>query len=374
MEQWLAVLCLLLTAVVLAFVLIFPGNNWDAIGYVAVVKSIDIKDKQALHTAVFDELRRSVSADVYRSLTTNGFQETVSSDPESLRQVLPFYRVKPGYIASIYLLSKIGMNPFFAAHLVSTAAVAGGLWLFFLAVRRRVDPVLLIMLPIFVLALGALQVARIITPDGLAFLAVALVFYLLLQESRPVLLVLPLLLLIRYDLIIFVLLIILYIFVTHGRWRLWSVGSAFLALLLFTAVNQFSGSYGYATLLWVSFVESVSYPAHVQAQLSWSLYAPILLRGLSDLIHFYSSFLGYTALVVLSFLLFLRIRERDRAEARAQQNLLALSFLVFLSVVIHFLVFPAMWPRFFAGQYFLGAMIFLIVLSAALDFRSRALT
>lgn len=344
--------------------LLYPGNNWDVIGYATAAMSLKIKDDVQLHSFVYEGLRQAVPESIYPEYVRPGYQATLSQDPEALRQVKVWYQIRPAYVLPVYWLVKAGFDPFLATHIAAVTAVFIGLWIFYLTVSKRADPIILLSLPLFVLVLGVFEVARISTPDGLAFLTAAAVFYYLLKNHWIVLLILPLSLLVRTDLLIFNLIILGYLFFTHKKWRIWIFASGISNLLVVWGINVYYGHYGYAALFWTTFVENLAYPAETAVTLTLAEYRQALFKGLLDIIYF-KEFLIYLTLLVLAGLLYYRLRLGDQTAVEDLKLPLTIAFLAFASVIIHFLIFPAIWSRFFSGQYFIGAVTLLLVLSAS---------
>lgn len=373
-ERFLAIYFLIFTVVLLAVVLVYPGNNWDIVGYLAAAKSFDIKNKVELHDFVYNELHQAVSEEDYPFYIDSPYKKVVSEDPESLNQVRIFYQIRPAFIVPIYLLSKIGVNIFYAAHLATALPVFLGLWIFYLAAHKGIDSYLILILPIFALALGAFVVARSSSPDGLAFLIVAIIFYLLLKDHWAVLLVLSLSLLVRTDLLVFVLLILGYLFVTHSRWRIGIVIALFLCLAFYSGINHFYGNYGYATLFWNTFIERLPYPAEASITLDWANYRHAFTQGLLSIYFFSKSLLVYIVLLALTILLYLKMRSQKTFDEQNLRAPLTIAILAFISVVIHFLLFPSILTRYFSGQYFLCSVVFLMILTAAINSDNNSLS
>lgn len=339
--------------------LVLPSNNWDVIGYVAAAMRLETADDIALHTMVYDGLQGAVGED-YPDFVRSDYQRTVNEDPQSLRQVLPWFQVRPAYVLPIFLLARMGVNPFWATHLISVTAVFLGLCIFYLAVRRQLDPLLVLILPLFVVGLGVFEVSRISTPDGLAFLVLAAVFYLFLVDRWPILLILPLSMLVRGDLIIFNLLLLAALFFIHRKWRVWTALSALLSLFIYGGVQQYYGHYGYAAVFWTTFVQNLAYPAQADVVLTFMHYRLALVQGVVDLL-FRKEFFAFVIMLALAGVMAWRLEVQGRAILIRP---LTLALIGAVSVMIHFLLFPVMWPRFFVGQYMMGAMALFLVVSA----------
>ncbi|MDX1415516.1 MAG: hypothetical protein R3293_15080, partial [Candidatus Promineifilaceae bacterium] len=264
--------------------LVLPSHNWDGIPYAAAAKRFDIPDKVELHAFIYEELQESVPEQAYQDMLKGEYRLVVSQDPESLDQVMLFYEIRAAYITLIYLLSRLGVNIFPATHIVSAVAVFIGLWIFFLAIRKHIENYLLLVLPFFAVGLGVFQVAQLSTPDGLAFLCIAIFFALLLKEHAAILVILPFSILVRTDLIIFVSLILGYLFVTHRQWRLWTAVSAAAVIAIFLGSNQVFDYPGYGALFVTAFVTNLNYPLQNEFVITWVHYAKALRQGLINIL------------------------------------------------------------------------------------------
>ncbi len=345
-----------------AVALILPSNNWDVIGYVAAAMRYEIANDGALHAFVYEGLREAVG-EAYPDFVRSAYMQTVSKDPESLRQVMAWYQVRPAYVLPIFMLAKIGIDPFLATHLISVTAVFLGLLVFYLAVREQLDPMFILILPLFVVGLGVFEVSRLSTPDALVFLVVAATFYFFIEDSWLILLLLPLSLLARGNLLVFNLMILAFLFVSNKRWRVGTIIAALFSLLIYWGVHAYYGHYGYTAVFYSTFVENLAYPAQTAVALTFTHYRQAFIQGALDVLY-RKEFLTFLTLLVLAALLFGRLRPEWRTRLKRP---LTIALIGGVSVVLHFILFPAMWPRFFSGHYFMGAMALLLVLSVWLE-------
>ena len=333
-----------------------PYHNWDMIPYVGATRALSGIEPGVLHKNVYKDLRLAVSLETFGALTEGPHRGVVYENSEAFRQQLPFYQPRVLYIATVYLLALVGVDVFAATHIVSAIAVAGGLLLLLAAFRSRIRSGLLFLVPPFAALLGLLDTAKYSTPDGLAFLVMSLAVYLFLRGHRTLFAVLPLCVLVRTDLILFVVVVTMYFWLSQQSRVLALIGLAASAIL---AVGL-SASYSYyepAAVYYNTFVGALTYPAEFTGSYRLSDHLGALetgvLKTLSD-----RAFLIFVAMsTTLAAISYRSRRLRDVPRLR----FLVGSSLLF--VVIHFVLFPEIEARFFVLQYMLVLLVLLSVLS-----------
>ncbi len=350
--------------------LLKPMHNWDMIGYIAAAKSFEENDIQALHRFTFDQLRKSVSEKEYEALASPGgedahtvFRRTMSRDFIAFGELLQGYQIRPVYTASVYLLYSLGVNIAYATHLVSGFAVATGILFLYLLSSSFLSRPLVYVVPPLSIIYGVLDLARYSTPDGLAFCAVVISAYLLLKRRETLLLLLlPILIGIRTDLILFVgpfcgLLVL------EDRPRRWLIATSGLAsIIIYAAIAYHWSNVGWATTFYFVFVHVVARPVSSAPALTAYDYFDALVHGVKGLPR-NREFMLYT--IVAAYSLFL-IRLKG-ANASVLSGITShSSILAIVSVIYvgsHFILFPAMLDRYFAGQYLTGTLALLLMAS-----------
>ncbi|MDH3217775.1 MAG: hypothetical protein OEN01_16125 [Candidatus Krumholzibacteria bacterium] len=344
-----------------------PIHNWDMIAYAASAKRFEVNDGAALHSFVYEELRQSVPAETYDTLTRGRYRQVVSQDAHAFSQQLPFYQVRLLYITAIFLLAKVGVNIFAATHLVSALSVALGTWLMLFTFRPHVDTLYLYVLPVAGVVLGLPFVARYSTPDGLSFLMVCLTTYLLMRGHRGVFGILPLCVLARLDLIIFVVLVWIHLW-RLGRSRLTAAFSLLATMLIYVGLKKYYGYYDWVTVYYFTFVQTLTHPADVAVDFGLADYLQALTSGVEGAIKS-KPFLVYIGLMVMSGFVVVRRLGPRVAGGVTSRYMLFLLVSSFVYVIFHFAFFPDMSERFFIGQYMLatGVLFFLISRRGHLD-------
>ncbi len=354
------------TLCLLVYAIEKPIQNWDLIAYVGSVKSFQTTDKSLIHESTFTALKDYMDDENYQLLTNSSeYRKRLYTDSESFNQILPWYAIRFVYTGLMYLLSKLGINIFTAGHLISAVSLVIGLWVYYFAFRRYIAGTLWFAVPLFVLMNGNVESARLATPDSLAFLYTGILTYIFLHRRDHLFWLLPLAILIRTDLIFLVALMLGYLFLRHKKLRIFSVVSFVVAILIYLQVNSVFGNYGWATVFYLVFVSdfTLNYPATTEVTVTITDYFSAILKGGYNILitDAFDVFIGIFALHLGISLRLNGVRESFRHFFSHRVN--ALTVIAFIYVIIHFLVFPAGYSRFFGGQYLVVLLAFLALLS-----------
>ena len=342
-----------------AFALIslrIPYMNWDMIGYVASAKAYESHDAAVLQKEVYELLKYSVPEDRYTALTTGHFREIRATDPESLKQHLPFYQIRVVYTGLIALLWKLGLNPFFASYLISTVCSALAIWILAFMLPGKPHPIHLLVVPVIAISTGFIDLARYSTPDALAVLMVYICYFLLFRRRRLLLLALPASLLIRTDLILLIPIFYLYLWQIRLFDRRIIAFSALMCISLYVAINSYFGNYGWSTTFDYTLSNKSTHPADFPHAVTISSYLTALMSGLRSLA-LNSAFLTYTVITLVSCVSLLSCLWHTKHTTGRRPQPIDLFFVMFSTlayILLHFLLFPVDWVRFFAGQYALA--------------------
>lgn len=370
----------LVSLCVLVFALSRPMYNLDMLAYVGSVKSLETSDKEVIHTFVYSEAKRIVPPENlyfllgYASL--NDYESRVetknepvddpryiiSNDPEALYQQLPFYQIKIMYVSLIYLLEQAGIDIYMATYLISAVSMVLGLWILLFTFRPYVHKYLLYTIPIFAMGYGLLDIARSSTPDGLGFLIITIIVYLFTRSNWLIFIALPLAVLVRPDLIIFGFIILAYYLICNKPWRLFSIAGILASLIFYLGFGYYFGNYGWATLFHHSYVEFFIYPADANFKLGIT---EILQAYRSEIpkILFINNFWFYIAIMILSLFIILQNYSANEQKQKPYNLMLIVLLSSFLYIIFHYALFPVINSRFFVGQYLLGSIILLYLMS-----------
>jgi hypothetical protein len=341
-----------------------PFLNPDMVYYIAAAKSFEERDLESLHSFTYNELRNSVPDAVYQDLTQAGGRHVRSTDPYAFKEIMPFYQIRPVYTGLIYLFYKTGINIVFATHVISGIAVVVAVaFLYLMSVSFLVKP-LIYAVPPLALIFNVLDLAKYSTPDALAFLAVILSAYLYLKKRIALLLILlPIMLGIRTDLILFTIpLLLFFVFERSTRWK--AALLIFISVAIYHSIGAYWENPGWSTIFYITLVlvPGVASPISMIPTLTASVYFYALFRGTSRLV-FNESFILYI-LVAASSLYVIKNHAKTTSVViafKSSSAVLAVVCLVF--VVSHFLAFPVAWDRFFSAPYLLGAFSLLVMMT-----------
>ena len=328
-----------------------PSYNWDLIGYVAAIAAIDQKEPQAIHRATFEELERSLPPDRLQELKYGGaYRQAVFQHPKSLVQQIPFYSIKPGYLALLYGLRVAGLSVPRAAILISIASYLAICALIWHWAARRIENRRLSFGLSSLLALSppvALS-AGLTTPDALSSALVFTSLYLILELPLTVLglCILFASLFVRTNNLIICVLVSVFIISRERSWQTLARTSAFaiVCAVAVRLINSLTGNYGWRTLVYHTFIAQIPNPADVRPDLTAGMYVKILLSGFSSL-HF-----SYAIAMFLFFIggaIALHAVGRRVTWGPAAQG----TALIVVSMSLHFLLFPVLWDRYLLGHY-----------------------
>ena len=362
-KQYAVISCIVSGAILFYAAMEKPRSNWDLIAYMAVVANYEISEPDVLHRYVYEQLEQGVSLESYSELVAGGFRNSASQNPVVLMQQLPFYKVRVLYCSCIYLLSEIGIGTIGAIHLISAFSTTLGLMVLCLTFKPYLNGTLLFMLPVCGLLLGAYDTARYSSPDGMAFLFLSLSVCALMNRHWAIFILLPLSVLVRTDLLVFAIIVLFYIYLSECDKKVYAIISAISTIVVYIALNRYSGNYGWSRLICETFINRTNFPADSTAELTFSKYMTVLFRNTHQFLD--KQFLTYLGLVIVviylyfrkySFKLFLKITEPGNIP-------LAVTMISFVYIAVHFVFFPAIWHRFFSGFYLLGLISFFLVIS-----------
>ena len=351
------------------FALLKPAQNWDMIAYVGSAAAYEIDDPRLLHETVYGELKRSVSEEKYNELTRGYFREVRASDAESFRQHLPFYQPRVVYVLAVEALWKAGINPFFATYLVSalSAAMAAFLLAYILPWSRRTA--FLALVPAIVLVSGFYDLGRLSTPDALAVAVTYLCYFLAVRRHRLLLFVLPFCVLVRTDLVLLALLFYGYLWWEKAYDRRMLAASALACSALYVFVNHHFGNYGWSTVFDYTLSHKSTHPADFSHAVTIGSYLAAFNEGVGSLLR-NTPFWIFAVMTSITAFFVVRRPERTAQTFNLQRqdiNFVVLSSLGY--VAVHFMLFPVIWTRFFAGQYALITAMAVYLLLDALSGR-----
>lgn len=356
---------LLLAFIAIAVSVFLPSHNWDVIGYIASAKALEETCSDSLQAFTYSQLRNSLTADKFEQLSQgNVYRYNVYTDPTAFREQLPFYQVRPLYVSVVYILYKLGINIVFATHLISGISAAVAITLTYFIAYKHLSRVLLYSLPIFATVFGVLNLARLSTPDGLAFLAVMVCAYLYVKAKYGILLALfPLIIAIRADLVLFVVPLLFFVLVLKKK-KPWLIAiSAGLSVAVLIGIATMFSYPGWATVMYHTHVMLLSHPISSLPTLTAQHYLNVLQQGVIELVAD-RVLLLFLAIEIYAVYLIKRSQSTCSALHALHSSPFAVLALVSLFFVVsHFLAFPSSWERFFTGPCLIGACALLALVT-----------
>nr|WP_299243476.1 hypothetical protein [uncultured Halomonas sp.] len=311
-----------------------PANNWDMIGYVASVVSSNGFEGEELRKRTYDDVKSYVPAPVYEVMTSGDYyREVVYSDPESLSQQLPFYKIRYLYIKFISLLST------FTESISQATVYTSALFAFLISMTTawyfsKLGSFYYIY-PFLLLPIGLLPIATLSTPDTMATFFAFLSVMLYKNKRVLSLLILAVLPLIRTDFIILVFLLLLVRFYQGGRRQEYIFFA--MAFFAYFITNTMADNYGHLMIFNFTLIpnELRPYPEEM-----------VMSHAVKDYLRAYMAG-GYSLIVRGEFFIAIAsfsLVVKDFASKDVRYSTL-ISLVGLLFLFIHFLAFPAAFQR-----------------------------
>jgi hypothetical protein len=261
-----------------AYAVLQPEYTWDLLGYIGC--SVDSTDARAIHDVAFDAIRPfATKKDIQ---IDNPYRADVAANAFHFAEQLPFYSIKPLYVALIKVEHRLGM-PFPRAAVAISAAsnflLAIVLWRWLSAYLSGLP--LAVSCALIMLSPNILELSRWATPDCLATFVAALALYLILERNLYFwgcsLLMVDIW--VRTDVLVLAGIVFLALllrgkldFAQFASLSLLSLGSYF-------AINHFAGNYGWPALFYNSFLGGLTTPGETLVHFSRSAYLHQVARG-----------------------------------------------------------------------------------------------
>jgi hypothetical protein len=294
-------------------------------------------------------VRAEVSSEKFKDLVSAGYREDVYHDPKALEQQIPFYSIKVGYVAMIRLLGRIGVAYSKSTYIISSLFSA--LSIFILAILVAKARVSIVALPMIVLPTGLLDLARLSTPDSIAcFVGLLSLLTLLVGRSNWSLLLAAVMPLARTDFILLSCLVVGY--ALYQGIRLPAIISSSISFLSYLTITNTHANYSWITLFNFTFIGGLTpYPADLVVSQDITQYLrPYLTAATHTMFH-----LHFPIFMAATYALFQNLRNLSN-----QHEVVVLAILPMLFVVLHLVLYPAYYHRFFV---FAAAVVFVWLLS-----------
>jgi hypothetical protein len=325
-----------IAGLLLSYFLLKPINNWDVIGYLATFFWLEGFDATQVHNLTYSSLQASVSPERFTMLSEAGtYHSAVHAAPQALMAQVPFYATRVLLLMMVQGLNAIGIEPIQAFHLVNASAVTV-LWVL---MARWVSPVHKSswwwLLLLFALA-GALSIGRTVTPDATSALVAFSSIMVCVSKHRLAWLGPLLLPLARTDYVLLSGFICLWQFWQSKQLK-WILVAA-LSGVIMLVVNQWAGHYGYRIIMQFTLLDAAAFPSQMPITWNFSDYPGFIWLGIRELAS------GTAIWLVVAALIYAKVRQlRFSSDEKSILCVVGLFFLM------HFLVFPAGFQRFYVG-------------------------
>jgi hypothetical protein len=311
--------------------------SWDAFGYIGSMISIETTSSEEIHRRTYDHVKSSVSDKTFSELVTSPYRKDMLERPDLFVKQLPFYIVKPFYIALLWGLNNTGLPPLSAIAFVASAStflisIVVLLWMY------KLNPSLWAFFwsTFICFTGGVVTMPQACTPDSLSALLLTLFFYLIVwQGSSQMLGIVAILsLFTRPDNVFVVFFALLYLAITRKDISLFLWGLGGVAALKFHSLTV--SAYSFQTLFYHTFVSPLSNPSLEYPSLNLKIYLAILRQGI---IGSFSEplLIGLAAITVIALVV----------TWTKNKGIFLLLIVFSASGLVKFFVFPAPWPRFF---------------------------
>lgn len=323
-----------MAAILLAYLLLKPINNWDIIGYLAGLFWLEGYSPNDIHSMTYGALKAAVTASRYEMLTSAGaYHSAIFADPAALMAQIPFYATRILQLILAQGLAWLGVAPISALHVINGLAITLSWLLLAHWLKPTKSSHWALLLLIFVLS-GAISIGRSVTPDALTTLVALLAFLACLQRHTLAWLAVLILPLVRTDYVILAGLLCLWQLWQTRQWR-W-VFIAMLSGVVMLAVNHWAGHYGYRIIMQFTLLDAAPFPQVMPITWGMREYPGFIVSGLRELA---SGTAIWLVLFSGAFVMLSKGRMSD--ESRCILGLIAAFF------IVHFLVFPAGFQRFY---------------------------
>ena len=349
-----------------------PIQTWDILGYAGAVKSLEVSDKAAIHQSVYREIKSYATEEELDDLLNgSNYRSTMHQDVDAFNQQIPFYKIRILFIALILLLTKLGINVFFASHIVVALAGTGGLLAFYYAYRKLILPAFWVIVPMFFIVLSGLESSRMSTADPLAFLWVGLICYTFIHEKW--LLFFSLLVssvLVRTDLLVLVAIFATYLMIFKPALRIASGFGLLSSIGVYLLISHYSENYGWSTVFHYALISDMqaTHPLEYSSLgVSFSQYFSEVISNVGGFID-EPPLLLFLALVLFQFILFFGPQEKlifkkGLVAKIAENTPLTLTVIGVLYVIAHYFLFPLLENRFFVAEYMIALLSLLALVS-----------
>jgi len=349
-----------------------PTQNWDMLGYAASVVSIENTDKDYIHQYIYQQYKAYATSEEFSELTeTSSYRKTMFSDADAFNQQIPYYKIRIILVLLILALVKLGVNIFVASHILTAALTCLGVLVFYYAYRKIIVPAFWFLIPIFLIIFDVHEVASMVSADSLAFLWVGLICYTFIHSKWKVFfLLLASSVLVRTDMIFLIGLLSVYLIIFKHDLRILTFTTLIASIGIYLFINDYANNYGWSTVFYYAVVSKMS-ATHPLEYSSFGItieqYVSAVKNNLEEFIN--KAFLLFAVVVSAQFIIYMKDVKNKYSILSISKDILnnpilVLTLISVFYVIIHYALFPLLFERFFIGQYMIGALGLLVVISS----------
>lgn len=358
-DIWFLFYSLILSILVVFISVKYPFFNWDIVPYIGSVLSID-HDLSTIHQSTYQILREGIPESAFHQIVGSGYQRDIYENADYFIKQLNFYYVKPGYIATVYVLSLMGFSMIGSFYFLSCISVIGSVLLAFFWLKKYVNTHFSFLLLLLVGFQSRLfDLSRVATPDALSVLLLLSALFIFFEKKmvKLSLSVFLIAIFVRSNNIIFITMFVSYLIILDVYLKRFSdvcfkVIMLFLSVVSYFSISHFSGSYGWWTLFYHSFIGNLNQPELLESSFSVPVYLSVLVLKVKALLVPGISSLS-TILVFLSLSVLYIAYKFKLSLSLLNDRYFILSVLIVLNYIAYFLLFPGViqWDRFFTAFY-----------------------
>jgi len=345
---------------IFAYAILNPLYVWDMLGYVAAVHQLNGVDTSQLHHYVFSELKANTTSAVFQELTSGTpYRLTMSKDPEAFIQQIPFYNIRVLFVLLIDAMSKLGLGLYESIHVLTAGFGASALIIVYIGLREQIHSLFWLTTPLAIYAVTTdIELLQQGGVDTFAFFWMCLILVFYVRASKLLLPALAISVLVRTDLIILAAIIFALLLFQDKSNRKVIIAWGVATLVIYFSINAWAGNYGWYTLIHFVFVTDMSatHPAVYSQFKSFGLYD--YLGFLFSLHSWISKWFwvcigcSLVSLFVYGFLYKKHYQQLHDKSFVGMQRMNIFCVISIAYIILHYMLFPAFFMRFFIGSCF----------------------
>lgn len=354
-----SLLCLLV-----GFSALNPKSSWDVLGYVG--SALQVAEVENIHGETYALVSQALGQEFIPLTLDNPqdrastYRSTMSQNPEAFEQQLPYYLIRPLYVSVLAAGYQLGFNP---VDIMLVLSVISGFLIGLLVYRRLLEvagPLTsFLATTALMLAFRLPAFAGFLSPDPLvAGLFIAFVFQF--EKGLSIFGVIGFvvaLLLLRSNAVVFTTPLIAVGLLAHYLKSPMTqlnipqaLGVFGLSLVLMKCIEIWAGNYGWWTVFYFTFVESMNFPADFNTGFQFESYIKAVIGGgrwlFSD--RYVTCFYLFMALMVCHFSI--------GGWYTRKANIMLFFSMLCVIFVGYFLLFPVVFLRFYFAIFMLSGV------------------